>query len=128
VTRALLDTHTLLWWLDGDPRLSTVARDFVAGGNDILVSAATGWEVATKFRLGKLPGAADVALDFSGALRSQGFEGLSVTVEHGVRAGALQGSHKDPFDRMLMAQALTENIPLISNELIFDAYGVLRLW
>lgn len=127
--RALLDTHTLLWWLDGDERLSPRARRFMGDtGNVIFVSAASAWEIATKVRIGKLPGAVEVAADLTGCLLSQGFESLDITVAHGVRAGALPGPHRDPFDRMLIAQALAEDIPLISNETVFDAYAVQRLW
>lgn len=126
--RALVDTHALLWWLDGDERLSKAARAFIQKeDNVILVSAASAWEIATKVRLGKLPGAVEVAADFSACLLQQGFTPLDITVEHALRAGSMPGSHKDPFDRMLIAQAQAENVTLISNEEIFDSYGVRRL-
>jgi PIN domain nuclease of toxin-antitoxin system len=78
--------------------------------------------------LGKLPQAGDVAVDVTGCIHSQGFGPLSVTIAHGQRAGALPGFHRDPFDRMLIAQAILEDCVLISNEIIFDRYGVARLW
>lgn len=127
--RALLDTHALLWWLDGDERLSPAARSFLSDEkNEILVSAASAWEIATKARIGKLPGALDVAADVLGCLQRQGFTALAISVADGQRAGALPGPHKDPFDRMLIAQALALDIPLVTNEAIFEQYGVRRLW
>ena len=127
--RALLDTHAFLWWLDGDPSLSRRAFDYLSNEDGaVLVSAASAWEIATKHRLGKLPRAGDVAVDVAGCIRDQGFGQLSVTVAHGQRAGALPGFHRDPFDRMLIAQAIVEDCVLISNESIFDRYGVARLW
>jgi PIN domain nuclease of toxin-antitoxin system len=127
--RALLDTHAFLWWLDGDRRLSRTARAFVGDdGNVIYVSAATAWEIATKVRLGRLPGAIDVADDVAACLRAQGFTALPITIPHAQKAGALPGPHRDPFDRMLIAQAQAEDVPLVSNERVFDHYGVRRLW
>lgn len=96
--------------------------------NEKLVSAASAWEVATKHRLGKLPEATALVLDFSAAIAGQGFEELPITVDDAVRSGQLPAHHNDPFDRMLIAQALARNIPLISNERVFDRYGVRRLW
>jgi PIN domain nuclease of toxin-antitoxin system len=92
------------------------------------VSAAPAWEIATKVRLGKLPGAVEVAAQFATCLRQQGFTALAITVDHALRAGALPGAHRDPFDRMLIAQAQAERLPLISNETVFDAYAIERLW
>ena len=127
--RVLLDTHTLLWWLDGDRRLSARARQTVGDpGNSILVSAASAWEIVTKVRIGKLPGAVKVAADVAGCLASQGFESLDITVLHAQRAGRLPGTHRDPFDRMLAAQAQIEDIPVISNDRVFDDYSVTRIW
>ncbi|MFQ5765662.1 MAG: type II toxin-antitoxin system VapC family toxin [Rhodospirillales bacterium] len=126
---ALLDTHALLWWLDGDERLSEAARAFIGDeANAVLVSAASAWEIATKVRIGRLPGAADVAAAFESCLAEQGFAELPITVAHGLRAGALPGPHRDPFDRMLIAQAEAEDVALVSNETVFDDYGVRRLW
>ncbi len=93
-----------------------------------MVSAASAWEIATKVRLGKLPEAAELAADFAGYLAREGFEAFPVSVEHAVRAGLLPGPHKDPFDRMLIAQAQAENIPIISNNAAFDDYRVHRIW
>ena len=127
--RALLDSHTLLWWILEDSSLSREARDAIADtGNTMLVSAASAWELAIKFRLGRLPDAADLVLNFSSEVENERFELLPVSAEHGIRAGLLPGPHKDPFDRMLIAQAQAENIPIITNERVFEAYGVRRLW
>jgi PIN domain nuclease of toxin-antitoxin system len=127
--RLLLDTHAFLWWLDGDARLSKRARAAIGDARTVcLVSAASAWEITTKARLGKLPGALEVAADIAGCLRAQQFTALDITVDHAQRAGALPGAHRDPFDRMLIAQAQAENLPLVSNDVVFDAYGVVRLW
>ncbi len=125
----LLDTHTFLWWLSGDSALSDAARRAIADeGNGIFVSAASTWEIATKHRLGKLPGVAAIVADLDRAAGDQGFVGLPISLRHGQVAGALPGPRRDPFDRMLIAQAMLENLVLVSNEQSFDAYGVARLW
>ena len=127
--KLLLDTHAFLWWLDGDEQLPVHARDAIADmHNDVLISAASVWEITTKFRIGKLPGAAEVAADVPKCVVEQGFESLSISERHAQRAGALAGPHRDPFDRMLIAQASIDNLVLVSNETLFDAYGVQRLW
>jgi PIN domain nuclease of toxin-antitoxin system len=129
VKRLLLDTHTFLWWLDGDERLSPKARALIADASvSVLVSAASAWEISTKFRLGKLPGAAMVAADVAGCIATQGFEALPIAVDQAQRAGALPGPHRDPFDRMLAAQAQAESLTLVSNDPAFDGFGVTRLW
>jgi PIN domain nuclease of toxin-antitoxin system len=127
--RVLLDTHTLLWAALDPPRLSPKARALLSAlSTDVFVSAASAWEIATKVRIGKLPGAGAFAADFAARIERLGFHGLPVTLEHGQRAGLLPGAHKDPFDRMLIAQAQAENIPLVSNERTFDGYGIRRIW
>jgi len=127
--RLLLDTHAFLWWLAGDESLSRSARAALGEDeNAIFVSAASTWEISTKHRLGKLPGVNVIASDLAGAIESQGFVGLPITIRHGQAAGALPGPHRDPFDRMLIAQAMLDDLVLVSNERVFDAYGVRRLW
>jgi PIN domain nuclease of toxin-antitoxin system len=127
--RALLDTHALLWWLSDNPQLTKPARRVIADTrNTVIVSAASAWEIATKTGLGKLPTAMDLVADFVGQMEREGFQMLAIAVEHAIRAGLLPGPHKDPFDRMLIAQAQAEHLPIVSNELAFDAYGVRRLW
>jgi len=125
----LLDTHALLWWLDGDERLSLLARAAIGDpSRTVLVSAASAWEITTKYTLGRLPGAADVVRDVGACVAGQGFEELPIALADAERAGRLPGPHRDPFDRMLIAQALGRDIDLVSNEDGFDAYRVRRLW
>ena len=127
--RLLLDTHAFLWWLEGDRRLPARVRAAIGDqANDVLVSAASVWEITTKARLGRLPGALAVAADVPAAILGQGFVGLPITVLHAQRAGALGGEPRDPFDRMLIAQAQVESVSLVSNERVFDVHGVTRLW
>ncbi len=127
--RILLDTHALLWWLAGDGALSARARNAIADEtNEVFVSAASAWEVTTKHRLGKLPGAGPLAVDFAREVRAQGFVPLAISLEHGQAAGALRGDHRDPFDRMLIAQAGEARMALVSNEAVFDAFGISRIW
>jgi PIN domain nuclease of toxin-antitoxin system len=125
----LIDTHALLWWLGDNPALPSSARKHLArAGNTVHVSSASAWEIATKFRIGKLPDAGDLLADFSGYLARERFEPLPISTDHALRAGLLPGPYKDPFDRMLIAQAQAENIPILSNDAAFDAYSVRRLW
>jgi PIN domain nuclease of toxin-antitoxin system len=127
--RLLLDTHAFLWWLDGDRKLKSTARALIADeSHTVLVSAASVWEITTKARIGKLPGALTVAADVAACIASQGFVGLAIEVVHAQRAGNLAGSHRDPFDRMLIAQSQCEDLPLVSNERIFDGFGIRRVW
>ncbi|MCX7366387.1 MAG: type II toxin-antitoxin system VapC family toxin [Alphaproteobacteria bacterium] len=127
--RLLLDTHAFLWWLAGHPSLSRKARsEILDGASDVFVSTVSAWEIATKYRLGKLPEADIVARDVITSIEGQRFVPLPVSVAHGQAAGALPGFHRDPFDRMLIAQAMLEDMTLVSNEQTFDAYGVKRLW
>jgi PIN domain nuclease of toxin-antitoxin system len=129
MARLLLDTHALLWWLAGDRSLSAKAREAIADeANEIFVSAASTWEIATKIRIGKLPAPALTGGGVTRAIAAQGFEPLAVTAEHGERAGSLPGAHRDPFDRMLIAQAQAEAMAIVSNETVFDQFGVTRIW
>jgi PIN domain nuclease of toxin-antitoxin system len=127
--RLLLDTHALIWWLAGDQALSGHARAAIADEvNSIAVSAASAMEVATKFRIGKLPDAALLAQDFQAIIADQGFAELAISVHHARLAGEMNIAHKDPFDRLLIAQAQSEDMVLISNEALFDGFAVKRLW
>jgi PIN domain nuclease of toxin-antitoxin system len=127
--RLLLDTHALIWWLAGDETLSTRAREAIADEeNGVAVSAASAMEIATKFRIGKLPDAALLAQDFESLIAGQGFTELAITVHHARLAGEMNITHKDPFDRLLIAQAQAEDMVLVSNEALFDGFAVKRLW
>lgn len=125
----LLDTHTFLWWLAGDTSLSATARSAIEDErNAIHVSAASAWEISTKHRIGKLPDVGAIVGDLDAVILGQGFTPLPISTRHGQVAGALPGPHRDPFDRMLIAQAMLGDMLLVSNEVVFDAYGVRRLW
>jgi len=119
--RLLLDTHVLLWWLADDRRLGQRARALVAAAdNTVYVSAASAWEISIKRALGKLK--APPSLD--GSVAEAGFEKLDISFLHGERAGILPPLHNDPFDRMLIAQALLDDLVLITADKVFADYGV----
>lgn len=127
--RLLLDTHALIWWLAGDEALSRRAREAITDEvNEIAVSAASAMEITTKFRIGKLPGAALLAQDFEEIIAAQGFGELPISVHHAKLAGEMKIAHKDPFDRLLIAQAQVEDLILVSNEALFDGFTIKRLW
>lgn len=125
----LLDTHALIWWMTESPSLPVPIRRLVSDKqNTVIVSAASAWEMATKVRLGRLPAVSDITRNFREYLEQAGFESLAVSAEHGIRAGLLPGPQGDPFDRMLIAQAQAEKLVIVSNEKLFDQYGVQRIW
>ena len=127
--RVLLDTHVLIWWVYDAPELNRTSRELLENNaNSGVISAASAWEMAIKYQLGRLPHAADLVTNFSGLMEIVDFEMLPISAEHGVRAGLLPMHHKDPFDRVLIAQAQAESMPIVSNDTIFDSYGVRRLW
>ena len=115
--------------MTNDSHLSKSARALIKDQDNVsLVSAASAWEIATKVRLGRLPAAAGLMQDFVADMARHRIQILAVSADHGIRAGLLPGPHTDPFDRMLIAQALTEDVPLVSNDRALDGYGVKRLW
>jgi PIN domain nuclease of toxin-antitoxin system len=127
--RFLLDTHTLLWWWTDDPKLSVKARALIADeANTILISAASAWEIATKYRLGKLDLAANAVPRFNELIVADGFEHLAVTYLHALKAAAYAVDHRDPFDRMLAAQSALESVPLITCDSALDAFDVATIW
>jgi len=127
--RLLLDTHAFIWWIAGNPSLSTAAQAAIGDStNDVFVSTASAWEITTKHRIGKLPDAAALAADVEAAITDQGFAAMPITIRHAQLAGILPGPHRDPFDRMLIAQAILECATLLSNETAFDSHAVNRLW
>jgi PIN domain nuclease of toxin-antitoxin system len=127
--RILLDTHILLWWLLGNEAVPLAVRSAIANSeNDVFVSAASVWEISIKHKQGRLPTATFLIGDVERVVAQRGFSPLAITIAHGDRAGSLPLHHKDPFDRMLIAQALAEALTLVSNEQLFDRYGVTRLW
>jgi PIN domain nuclease of toxin-antitoxin system len=129
--RLLLDTHTLLWYALGDPQLSTTARGLILDqANEILISPASLWEVAIKVSIGKLTlhRPYEEFIDF--CLNRYRFVILPIEPRHTTQVAGLPfpPGHKDPFDRLLAAQALVEAIPIVSVDEVFDLYGVRRLW
>lgn len=125
----LLDTHTLIWWLAGAPEISAAAQAAIADQrNRVFVSSASAWEIATKFRIGKLPEVTALVEDLAGHIRRERFESLPISIEHAQAAGLLPGPHRDPFDRMLIAQSRLERMPVVGNDPVFRHYGAALLW
>lgn len=127
--RFLLDSCAFVWSAIEATKLTSAARHVLESvENDISISATSVWEVATKTRLGKWPEANPVAADIQKIIRGLGYRELSITVDHAERSGSLPGPHKDPFDRILIAQAQAENLTVISIDEIFDEYHIRRIW
>ena len=127
--RLLLDTHSLLWFALGDARLSPAALALINdGGNDKLVSPASYWEIAIKVSIGKLALNQSYEDFIDRGIRQNGFDILPIDPRHTGRVAALPFHHKDPFDRLLIAQALTEGIAIVGADALFDRYGVTRFW
>lgn len=127
--KLLLDTHALLWWLADDARLSQRARSAIADPDrTVYSSSASAWEIATKHRIGRLPEAGELLADFSGILLRAGIEELPITSKHAVLAGTLAGAHRDPFDRMLAAQALCESLEVVTTDEAIGVLGARCLW
>ena len=124
--RLLLDTHALLWWLSDDLRLSRPARSAIADpANQLIASAAVGYEIAYKQNLGRLPALPEMLPE---RLRREGIGTLPITLAHAIAAAALPGPHRDPWDRIMMAQALAEDCRVVTVDRIFSDYGVPILW
>jgi len=122
----LLDTHALLWWLADDTKLSATARDVIGNpANQVFVSAVSGWEISIKQSLGKLDVDKGTLLT---EVEHNGFMLLPVSFQHGLVAGNLPSHHRDPFDRMLIAQAQCDGLHLISVDCCFEAYDVDVIW
>jgi PIN domain nuclease of toxin-antitoxin system len=126
--RLLLDTSALIWWANDSPRLSLVARSGVRGAATVFVSAITAMELSTKLRIGKLPGAQLLVDEFEARCADEGFGLLPLSHRHGLFAGSIKAEPRDPFDRMLAAQAIIEELTIVSSDLAFDALGARRLW
>lgn len=124
----LLDTHAFLWFALGDPQMPASAQQLVIGAALAYVSAASVWEIRTKHRLGKLDAAAGLVSGLPAHIRQLGLTPLGIEVEDADLAGALAGTHRDPFDRILAAQAVLRGISLVSNDGALDAFGVARRW
>lgn len=127
--KVLLDTCVVLWATLSPDALSSRARSILADdANVILVSAASAWEVSTKVRLGKLLGAERLEQNYLAVMDDAGYTLLSIDTESALRAGRLPGQHRDPFDRMLSAQALAQDIPILSPDSQLDGFGIRRVW
>jgi PIN domain nuclease of toxin-antitoxin system len=127
--KVLLDTCTLIWATLSPSSLSGKVRGTIADeGNVILVSAASAWEIATKVRLGKLPGAEKLERDYLDVMENAGYVLLDLDTKSALRAGRLVAEHRDPFDRMIAAQALHLDIPIVSPDPQLDQFGVRRIW
>ena len=125
----ILDTHVLLWMLLADKRLGERQKQLLESrSNRIHVSSVSAFEIATKVRIGKLPEAREIARDFSRIYQDFDYRELAVTQAHGLRGGQLDGVHRDPFDRLLAAQSLVENVPLVTIDPVFRAFGVETVW
>jgi PIN domain nuclease of toxin-antitoxin system len=119
--RLLLDTHVLLWWLSDDPQLGQTTRQVIADPrNDVYISAASSWEISIKRSLGKL----SAPEDMDSIIDNEGFDKLPISLFHGDQAGMLPGHHKDPFDRMLIAQAQSEGLVMVTNDEKITRYGI----
>jgi PIN domain nuclease of toxin-antitoxin system len=120
--RLLLDTHVLLWWLSDDRKLAKDTRDIIANpNNDVLVSSASVWEIAIKAALGRLEIELD---DLEDAIVKNGFRPLPIQYQHAVTVGRLPAVHRDPFDRMLVAQASVEELRIVSHDRVFERYAL----
>ncbi|WP_166349539.1 type II toxin-antitoxin system VapC family toxin [Phytoactinopolyspora limicola] len=127
--RILLDTHVLLWWFTDDDRLSGTARRVIADpANDVFVSAASAWEIATKQRIGKLGAIPQAAERFTELVAADQFEHLPISHLHSLRAGSFDVVHRDPFDRMLAAQSEHEQLDLVTKDPAFAQFGTVTLW
>lgn len=127
--RVLLDTHVLLWAALSPAALSRESAAIIAHETNIIyVSAVSAWEIATKVRIGKLPGAEALERDFLDIMDNAGYTLLAIDAACALRAGRLSSEHRDPFDRILAAQALAADIPILSNDAKLDSFGIRRIW
>ncbi|MFH1737753.1 MAG: type II toxin-antitoxin system VapC family toxin [bacterium] len=127
--RLLIDTHALLWFIWDHTKLSTKARDLMAdGNNDLLLSTATLWEIAIKISLGKLTLAEPYEIFMDSAVDAYDLSLLPITVKHASVLTDLPFHHRDPFDRLLVSQAIAEETPLVSGDATLDAYSIARVW
>jgi len=127
--RFLLDTHALAWWVFDDPRLTMRMRQQLGGpDNAVFVSAVSAFECAAKFRIGKWPEAAPLVHGFDELVGNEGFDLLSLSSRHALRAGLIVSDHRDPFDRMIAAQADVEGLALVSIDPVFRQMGVATIW
>jgi PIN domain nuclease of toxin-antitoxin system len=127
--RVLLDTHSFLWWITDDPRLSMRAREIMSDGeNHLFFSAASAWEIAIKARLGRLTISEPIATFVPAQLAENAIEGLPIGLSHALHVHSLPDHHRDPFDRMLIAQSQIENLPILTGDAWIARYPVETVW
>lgn len=127
--KVLLDTHALLWWWSEPTKLSTRVLSLLRDpSTDVAVSAASAWEISTKYRLGRLPSCGAILEGWTERLAEDRFQELPISARHALRAGSLPGEHRDPFDRMLAAQSIVEGLPIVSVDAALSAFGAERVW
>jgi PIN domain nuclease of toxin-antitoxin system len=127
--RALLDTHAFIWWNSNDPRVSSGARIVIEDtGNEIFVSAVTAFEIATKYALGRLPLPEPPREYALKRMWNHGFQALAIDLAHGLHVASLPLLHRDPFDRLLVAQSQLEELPILTSDARIAAYGVEVIW
>jgi len=127
--RFLVDTHAFLWAVLSPEKLTERVRSvFTDREAELLVSIATPWEMAIKAGIGELENGAEILDDFENRVTASGYRILETSIQRTIRSGYLPRHHKDPFDKLLIAQALDLNVPILSRDEIFDLYGVQRVW
>ncbi len=127
--RLLLDTHTLVWFLKDAPELSSIARDAIElDDSQVFVSAVNGWEIATKANSGKWPEVVDLVDELPFLIERLDLIPLPISLQHALRAGSYRLRHRDPFDRLLVAQSQIEGLTLVTIDRALQAYGVETLW
>jgi PIN domain nuclease of toxin-antitoxin system len=126
---ALLDTCALLWWWNDPDKLSKRVLSLIKDPqNSFYVSAATAWEVSTKYRIGKYPNGANIIADWEKRLLEDGFRELTISISHALKAGTLPGDHKDPFDRMIASQSLITAYPVVTSDYQIGNLGAEVIW
>lgn len=129
MTTLLLDTHALIWWWLDDPRMSGTAREALENEkNRIVVSSVSVYEIANRHRLGRLPALGEILADLDAAINDAGFAQIPLSPRHAARAGLLRGEHRDPFDRMIAAQGLIEQMPIVTRDREIAGFGCMVLW
>lgn len=126
--RLLLDTHALIWFANGSNELSHTAREAIEEAETVHVSAVNAFEISIKYRIGKMPEARTLAIDFEGSLGGRGLTPLPMTQRHAILAGAFVSEHRDPFDRAIAAQGIVEDLIVVSNDIQIERFGASRLW
>lgn len=128
ITRFLLDTNAFLNFINNDSALSETAKNLLESEVDLLISAASLWEIAIKFSIGKLSLPDSFGIFISSQIRQNDIEILPVTLPHLEKVSTLPFYHKDLFDRLIIAQSIVENLPVVSSDTAFDSYGIVRIW